>query len=444
MFNRVLMKNISFISLQIISTILSTIFFSVAISEYSKLEIEIDKYSNIFSSIIIIYVLNLAQILLYNGFIVYIVKKEHKSKDRIRNGYKRWLAHMCYSIRSPVHTINYLSDTIVNQHRIHGSPEPEKMKLLNASINQLYDVVNSYVDFTAIETNNIVIKKKNMNLLEVVNVVFEQYQIINTEIKMKLDFDNLFRDVEIFSDPLKIRQILSTALHNSTKFTYKGEITLKIRKRTNNFIEFSVKDTGPGLKGKEEKIIDSKTGLGLLISKYTAEALGGSIKLQNRQDGQRGAEFILSIPHEEIKQRSPDEIPFRLPRMFSDVIVFACEDNSSHRYTLKEMFLQFGIKNRNIKIFSDGENMVEYMKGDIKKPHIIILDIFMKRMNGDELYDHIRELGYTAPIIANTANVYNNQKYLDQGFEKVLNKPYKGTDLKEVIKQSLNFGLEIV
>lgn len=439
------MKNVAFISLQFISMTLSTVFFSIAISEYNKLEPNNHNHSNIFSSTIILYVLNLIQILVYNGFIVYIVKREHKAKDKIRNGYKRWMAHMCYSIRSPVHTINYLSDTILKQHRIHGSPEPQKMKFLNASINQLYDVVNSYVDFTAIETNNIVIKKKNMNLFEVVNTIFEQYQIINTEIKMKLDFDNLLHDIEIFSDPLKIRQILSTALHNSTKFTTKGEISLKIRKRTNSSIEFSVKDTGPGLKGKEEKIINSRTGLGLLISKYTAEALGGFIKLRNRQDGQRGAEFILSIPHEEVKHTSsPIEAPFRLPRMFSDVIIFACEDDSSHRFTLKDMFLNFGIERNNIKIFSDGENMIDYMKGNIKKPHIILLDIFMKRMNGDELYDHIRELGYTAPIIAITANVYNNQKYLDQGFEKVLNKPYRGSDLKELIEKSLNFGMEIV
>lgn len=434
------MKNKLFIVSQIILFILSTTFLSTAIYEFNNLESQ----RHVVSCIAILYTLNLIQVLFYNGTIVYIIKKENKIKDKIRRGYKKWMAHMCYSIRSPVHTINYISDTILKQNNLHGNLENHKIRLLSATINQLFDTVNSYSDFTNMDTNNIIIKNKNTDLFKTANSIFEQYQIINMNtLTMELDFDNLLINREIVTDPMKIRQILSTALHNSTKFTTQGKIVLKVRKKTNNFIEFTITDTGRGLKGKEEKIIDYKTGLGLLLSKYTAEAMGGYITLKNRSDGIRGAEFTLAIPYEE-NNYSPELNRILLPRMFSEVIVFACEDDSSHRYTLKDMFLSFGIVSANIKIFSDGDEMINYMKNPKAYiPHIIFLDIFMKRMNGDELYEHIRELGYTGPIIAITANVYNNKKYLEQGFEKVLNKPYKPSQLRDIIEQSLNFGIEI-
>jgi len=437
------MKNKLFIGLQIFLFILSTSFFSVGISQYNKLREQL--HSEITNSfMVILYVISVFQIFLYNGIIIYIIKRESRQQNKIRKGYKKWMAHICYSIRTPVHTINYISDTILKQHNSHRSPETQKIRLLSATTNQLFDIVNLYSDFTASESNNITIKTENTNLFEITNSIFEQYQIINTEtLAMELDFDNLLFNKILIADPLKIRQILSTALHNSTKFTSKGKIILKVRKTTNDTIELRVTDTGRGLKGREEKIIDYKTGLGLLISKYAAEAMGGSISLKNRTDGVQGTEFKLTIPYQEYHS-SPQISRILLPRMFSDIIVFACDDDSAHRYTIKDMFVSFGIEFDNIKIFSDGDEMINFMRNSkVYIPHIIFLDIFMKRMNGDELYDHIRELGYTGPIIAVTANVYN-KKYLEQGFEKVLNKPYNPSQLRDIIESCLNFGIEIV
>lgn len=112
-------------------------------------------------------------------------------------------------------------------------------------------------------------------------------------------------DIDIFTDPQRVQQILLNLLTNAAKFTEKGSITLSYATdETRSNILFSVTDTGIGIKpGNKEKIferfvkLDGNTqgaGLGLTISRLIARMLGGDVILDTSYTA--GARFILKLP----------------------------------------------------------------------------------------------------------------------------------------------------
>lgn len=374
---------------------LSVLFFLLAISNS-----ETQHYA-----IIILFVISVLECLFYNIVIYHIVNKEHKERNRIRNKYHKWMSRICYSVRSPIHTIQIVSEKLND-----GS---QQINLLKATSDHLSDIINSYIDFINIETQ-ISIKKSETNIIQIIEEILERYSILNSKnINIETNF-NINNSV-IYTDPLKIRQILNIILNNSMKFTpVNGTISISVSKLS-NYIEVKIKDTGPGFKTQPN-------GLGIIITKYTANALGGNVSLKNRNEIS-GAEFTLTIPDDKPIQ-SPNII---LPRMFSDTIVYVYEDNSSYRFQLRDMFIKMGMLRKNVKIFSESEELIEQLK--IKFPHIILIE------TNKELYTQIQNQGYTGSIIT------TSRRKTNQEFE--LKKPYTYIELKECVEKTLNFYTSI-
>ena len=97
-------------------------------------------------------------------------------------------------------------------------------------------------------------------------------------------------------------------ISNAIKFTKTGSIVLGIREN-DNYLEFSVKDTGIGISENQQQVIferfiqsdGSRTrqfeglGLGLSIAKSYIEMLGGKIWLESELD--KGSTFHFTLPY---------------------------------------------------------------------------------------------------------------------------------------------------
>jgi signal transduction histidine kinase len=111
-------------------------------------------------------------------------------------------------------------------------------------------------------------------------------------------------------DPSRIRQMLMNLLTNAIKYTPQGGEVVIDCSRADAHVTLSVRDTGVGIApGDLPHIFDrfwradqarSRTGdrpgvgLGLAISKWIAEAHGGTITVQSRPG--RGTTFTVTLP----------------------------------------------------------------------------------------------------------------------------------------------------
>jgi signal transduction histidine kinase len=114
--------------------------------------------------------------------------------------------------------------------------------------------------------------------------------------------------IRLYSDDRKLSQILRNFISNALKFTVAGEVRVSASQQGDEFITFSVADTGIGIaKDLQHAIfqdfaqLDSPiqkrlrgTGLGLSLSKRLAHLLGGAVSLES-QPG-LGSTFSVTVP----------------------------------------------------------------------------------------------------------------------------------------------------
>ncbi len=115
----------------------------------------------------------------------------------------------------------------------------------------------------------------------------------------------------ILVDRRRMSQVVGNLLQNATRYSPEGTVIEARAERVGGTIRISVSDQGPGVPaGERERIFDKfyrgartkattrGTGLGLAIARTLVELHGGSIHVEDAEDG--GAMFVVEIPHEAV------------------------------------------------------------------------------------------------------------------------------------------------
>ena len=227
----------------------------------------------------------------------------NKTKDE-------FLATMSHELRTPLNIILGYSELLADiaGDEGHSNLVPDLNRIENAAKHQL-TLINSLLDISKIEDGK----------LEMHAIDFDVEALI-TEIEasakpLALENNNVFKVKcthgigMMYSDNVRIRQILLNLISNAAKFTKEGTITLNVSKDINSEeIKFEIKDTGIGISEKYIDDIfnkftqqDSSTtrkyggsGLGLSISKKFSKKLNGDIVVSSVEG--KGSIFTLKLP----------------------------------------------------------------------------------------------------------------------------------------------------
>ncbi|MDH5395221.1 MAG: ATP-binding protein, partial [Gammaproteobacteria bacterium] len=227
----------------------------------------------------------------------------NKSKDI-------FLANMSHELRTPLNIIVGYSELLEDMANEDDYKKiiPELVKIQNAANYQL-SLVNSILDISKIEEGKLDINPVDFNIKAFIDEVAAVAQplMIKNNNKFSVVVENDIGDM--YSDNIRIRQVLLNLLSNAAKFTEQGNISLTVTKNTkHNEINFEVKDSGIGMPLSYMKEIfnkftqeDSSTtrkyggsGLGLSISKQLSELLKGDIAVISEKE--KGSCFTLSLP----------------------------------------------------------------------------------------------------------------------------------------------------
>lgn len=209
-----------------------------------------------------------------------------------------FLANMSHEIRTPLNGIVGFTDLLTRTSLDHT--QREYLGMVEQSTSLLLGIINDILDFSKIEAGKLDLDIEQTQLNE---LVIQLNKFFNIQIQAKgLEFHlNIASDVPcyIWTDALRIKQVLMNLLSNATKFTQKGKIVLNIsvisREAENAVLRFSVQDTGIGIKeDKQAKIFEAfsqedtsmtkrygGTGLGLTISNRLLKMMGSELKLES-------------------------------------------------------------------------------------------------------------------------------------------------------------------
>ena len=216
------------------------------------------------------------------------------------------LATVSHELKTPLSSIN-ISLRLLDDRRI-GELNTEQKEVINSlrqQSNRLSRVINELLDLSQIETGNIKLKFsliKPETVLDI-GITALMMQISEKNIELKTEITEGLPEIRI--DLEKVAFVFINILNNAIRYSKKrDEIEVKISK-SNNDVEFSIKDNGPGISKEDiSKLfqrftqIENKSkqgwGLGLAISKEFMQAQNGKIWVESEVG--KGSKFIFSVP----------------------------------------------------------------------------------------------------------------------------------------------------
>mgnify|MGYP000323014153 CR=1 FL=1 len=217
-----------------------------------------------------------------------------------------FLANMSHELRTPLNAILGYADLIEEETPPDTQLADDIRKIQRAS-RHLLDIISDILDLSKIEADKLDVLLQPFPLGPLLAGVLETIGPAVARSGNTLVFRPPPELGTMYSDPVRLRQVLLNLLSNAAKFTHLGTITL-IAERAGERIRFTVEDTGIGMSpAQAEKVFDAfhqvdasttrqvgGTGLGLTISRRLCQLLGGDISLHS-VPGQ-GSSFTIDLP----------------------------------------------------------------------------------------------------------------------------------------------------
>lgn len=233
-------------------------------------------------------------------------KDKAEESDRLKSAF---LANMSHEIRTPMNAIIGFAG-LIQKTNIDDSTKDTYLSIINSNTKQLLAIITDIIDISKIESRQLRLYPKNISvgkLLSLLKQQFENELVSKEKDQLKIILDE-FNEMEIFTDEVRVKQILSNLLGNAIKFTKSGQINFGIIKENTERLTFYVKDTGVGITKNKQKLIFEQfrqaderrdqliggTGLGLSISNGLVELMNGKIWLESEEN--KGSTFYFTIP----------------------------------------------------------------------------------------------------------------------------------------------------
>ena len=380
-------------------------------------------------------------------------KERAEAADNLKSSF---LANLSHEIRTPLNAIIGFSGLMFEP----DVPEEERLSykaIIESSNNTLLSLINDIIDFSKIESGHLDIVMKEVSLaaiLEDMHKIFslEINKIVqdgSKNIEFRLNIDEKSKGLVLYTDEIRLKQLLSNLLNNAIKFTEKGYIEVGCSIFQKDRLEFYVKDTGIGIDKKFHQVIFERfrkleqnsqiyrgAGLGLTISFELAKLLGGKLHVDSEPG--KGARFAFTVPISKGKEaktlKNEHTANRELPNLFDKQILIAEDDIASYEY------LEKLLRRTKAKILHapDGKEAVKIFR---QNPDIalILMDIKMPYIDGIEALGQMMKHDLKIPVIAQTAYAFSDEirRIKAAGFNDYISKPINSIELYKLLNKYL-------
>lgn len=356
---------------------------------------------------------------------------------RVKNSF---LARMSHEVRTPMNAILGMSHLCL-QTQLDTDQHGYLVKL-QYSAKALLAIFDDILDYSKMDTNEVVADNDSFSLAETLDALMNQYASMADSKKIELTLDMDFNiSSRLFGDCIRLSRVLSNILSNALKFTHSGEITLssKIMHQTDDYsyIHFAVTDTGIGIdKGELSNIYElfmqvedsitrrySGSGIGLSVAQRLVESMGGNLEVQSTLGV--GTKFFFTLAFEHDLDFS--EKPFPVHK-FDILEVIVIDDNPTTSASLVEMLEGFSFHVESASSGEEGIQLIERLMPNFKASPVIVIDHKIIGIDGFETAKKIRQV-YTSehdPIIiimTNPTAHVSESMITESGVQMVLRKP---------------------
>ena len=394
------------------------------------------------------------------------LEKEHEVAVKSSTAKTDFLAHMSNEIKTPIHAIISLAETL--QHEENRESREQSLKAIVDSGEDILGKVDETIQLARLEAGKETAQEAPYSITTLVCDISDSMinRLADRPVRFLVDLGENIPDIMI-GDYDKIKRILEILTDNAQKYTQEGTITLfvdcyhSMDAKGKDTLFFSISDTGVGIRKERLQhifevynIADSKkqtgytgSGISLAIAKKLTEIMDGELDVESTYGA--GSTFTLSLrqgkPEGDVVPVSTDaEILDRVTKeeaekmLLSDVNVLLVDDIEIGRTVALGVLKQM---EAHADAASSGVSAVDMVMN--KSYDLVFMDLAMPVMSGEDALHEIRELERDGvaelPILAMTEDAIREDydRLIETGFTDVIVKPLDLVTLATVAKKYL-------
>jgi CheY-like chemotaxis protein len=394
-----------------------------------------------------------------------VAKEAAEAANRAKS---EFLANMSHEIRTPMTAILGYSDLLF-QDSISDSERDDFLETIRRNGNHLLGIINDILDGSKIEAGRMTTERIPCSPCVIVSEVASSMRGRALEKNLTLSVEYVGSIPEIIqTDPTRVRQILINLVGNAIKFTKTGCVRLVVRlidpvNAPSPRLGFEVIDTGVGMTEQQMSQIFTPfsqadtsttrrfggTGLGLVISRRLAQALGGTVVVESTpgigsrffatiETGSLDQVRLLETPSEAISSRNI--VRERDKRhTLSGANILLVEDGKDNQHLITLLMENAGAK---VTLAENGQIAIDTALQSQETDHplnCILMDMQMPILDGYNATRRLRDAGCLVPIIAITAHALlgDREKCLAAGCNDHISKPIDEAELLAMVAQYL-------
>ncbi len=225
-----------------------------------------------------------------------------------------FLANMSHELRTPLNSIIGFSGIMKGGMAGEVNEEQARqLRMIYGSANHLLELINDVLDLSRIESGKLIVTKESFELVPLLEEIKALMMVQADSKGLSLMLAGYVPEI-VYTDRIKLRQILLNLMGNAIKFTDQGSVTLVCLQKKHDLV-LEVTDTGIGIREEDQgkvfgtfEQVDTRTereyegtGLGLAISQRFAKLLGGEITVRSQLG--KGSTFHVVL-HDVLYEKS--------------------------------------------------------------------------------------------------------------------------------------------
>ena len=357
----------------------------------------------------------------------------------------RFLANISHELRTPVTLLTGMME-LMNER---AGTKDLQLEIAYNNSRKLQYMVEEILDLSRMETSEAKMNAESREIAPLLNRMVYAFETFIAKEQLSLSFsERNTQGVCVLIDENMLEKVVNNLVYNAIKFNERGGWI-----KTNTFVSddgkefiFLIANSGNGIKAEDlphvfERFYQGNTtapkaegvGIGLSLVREFTLLMGGTVHVTSSRE--LGTTFTLRFPvvSQPASRPAIDHTDMELPdkvweQFASKSTVLIVEDNAEMRYYLREVLAD----KVDLAEASNGREALDWLKE--KKADLLITDLMMPEMDGEELITHLKNADAykKIPVIMLTAlaDTKNQLSMLRLGIDDYIVKPFSAPELR--------------